>query len=210
MSTGVIKKDRNTVSLPDRVARFPFPFPADSYRYSTNVEPAGTPVQTEAGSWGSRIIDVDAHYLAELTERAGILDGDPSRLQVLPHMQFAVWDAIETLLPLMAEEHPGSMSFTREGNACHWRNTLQDLALDFTLGDDSSLPLAPLQFLGSQLQDDIALLDQRQDALWLDAGLVTFAADWSLGFDVGMKFLEVHGPVPRIHRKESPAGRSSS
>jgi hypothetical protein len=35
----------------------------------------------------------------------------------------------------------------------------------------------------------------------VDAGLVTFAADWSLGFDVGMRFLEVHGPVPRIHEE---------
>lgn len=201
MSTGVINKDRNTVGLPERVARFPFPFAADSYRYSTNVEPAGIPVKTEAGTWGTRVIDIDEHYLAELRERAGILDRDPSRLQVLPHMRFAVWDAIETLLPLMAEEHPDSMTFTRDGNTCHWGNGLQDLDLEFTIGDESSLPLAPLQFLGSQIQDDIALLDHREDALWLDAGLVTFAADWSLGFDVGMKFLEVHGPVPRVHQE---------
>ena len=43
------------------------------------------------------------------------------------------------------------------------------------------------------------LLDQREGSLWADAGLVTFAADWSMGFDVGMRFLEVHGPVPRVH-----------
>ncbi|MCU1519532.1 MAG: hypothetical protein JWQ75_4253 [Pseudarthrobacter sp.] len=201
MSTGVITKDRTIMGLPERVARFPFPFAADSYRYSTNVEPAGTPVKTEAGSWGTRVIDIDEHYSADLRERAGILDRDPSRLQVLPHMRFAVWDAIETLLPLMAEEHPGVMSFTRDGTTCRWRNGLQELDLEFTLGEDSSLPVAPLQFLGSQVQDDIALLDHREDALWLDAGLVTFAADWSLGFDVGMKFLEVHGPVPRVHQE---------
>jgi hypothetical protein len=94
------------------------------------------------------------------------------------------------------------MSFDRDGNACRWQNTLQDLDLEFTLGDDGSLPVEPLRFLGSQIQDDIALLDQREGALWLDAGLVTFAADWSFGFDVGMKFLEVHGPVPRVHQEQ--------
>ncbi len=43
------------------------------------------------------------------------------------------------------------------------------------------------------------LLDQREGQLWADAGLVTFAADWSLRFDVGMTFLQIHGPVPRVH-----------
>jgi hypothetical protein len=81
VSTGVITKDRTIMGLPERVARFPFPFAADSYRYSTNVEPAGTPVKTEAGSWGNRVIDIDEHYSADLRERAGILDRDPSRLQ---------------------------------------------------------------------------------------------------------------------------------
>jgi hypothetical protein len=201
VTTVVTDKNHDTARLPERVTRFPFPFSGDSYRYSTNVEPARTPVATEAGAWGTRVIDVDERYLADLEERAGVLNRDPSRLQALPHMRFAVWDALETLLPLMAEEHPAAMSFTREGNTCRWRNNLQDLELSFTFGDDSSLPMGPLQFLGSQIQDDIALLDHREDALWLDAGLVTFAADWSLGFDVGMKFLEVHGPVPRVHQE---------
>ncbi|WP_461186843.1 heme-dependent oxidative N-demethylase family protein [Arthrobacter sp. Z4-13] len=197
-----MSKNSGTAVLPERIARFPFPFPKNSYRYSANVEPAPNPVQTEAGTWGTRILDIDQHYLAELKERDEVLNRDASRLQVLPHMEFAVWDAIATLLPLMAQEHPDSMSFRREGNACTWRNALLDLELVFTLGDDATLPLSPLRFLGSQVQDDIALLDQREDALWLDAGLVTFAADWSLGFDVGMKFLEVHGPVPRIHEEQ--------
>jgi hypothetical protein len=31
--------------------------------------------------------------------------------------------------------------------------------------------------------------------------VVTFAADWSFGFDVGMSFLEIHGPVPRLREE---------
>ena len=37
-------------TLPARIGEFPFPFRADTYRYSTNVEPARVPVQTEAGT----------------------------------------------------------------------------------------------------------------------------------------------------------------
>ena len=35
--------------------------------------------------------------------------------------------------------------------------------------------------------------------LWLDAGMVTTQADWSLDFDLGMNFLEWHAPVPLAH-----------
>lgn len=202
MSITFIDKHPDTAVLPERIRRFPFPFSGDSYRYSANVEPARKTVETESGAWGGQLLDIDEHYLPDLKERDGVLDRDPTRLQVLPHMRPAVWDAITTLLPAMAEENPGTMSFHREGNICRWRNTLQDFEVEFTIGDDDSLPMGPLRFLGSQIQDDMVFLDQREDALWLDAGLVTFAADWSLGFDVGMKFLEIHHPVPRVKEEQ--------
>lgn len=188
--------------LSARIKAFPFPFREDSYRYSTNVEPALHPVQTEAGSWGERIIDIDDGYLDELNQREDVLKADPTRMQLMNHMQPAVWDTVTTLLPLLASTYPESMQFHREGRACTWRNELQGLEIQFIVGDDKSLPMGPLRFIGSQIQDDIVLLDQREDALWLDAGLVTFAADWSMGFDVGMRFLEVHGPVPRVHEEK--------
>jgi hypothetical protein len=191
--------DKETdVALPERIRRFPFPFAAETYRYSANVEPANKTVQTEAGAWGAHLVDIDEHYLQELAEREQVLTRDPSRLHVLPHMQPAVWDALTTLLASMAEDYPETMSFQREGHHCRWRNGLQDLEVEFTVGDDSSLPGGPMRFLGTQVQDDIILLDVREDTLWLDAGLVTFAADWSFGFDVGMNFLEIHHPVPRL------------
>lgn len=201
MST-ILDKDPDTAVLPERIRRFPFPFSGDTYRYGANVEPSRKVVKTEAGAWGGQLLDIDEHYLSDLNERDGVLDRDPTRVQVLPHMRPAVWDAISTLLPAMAEENPGTMSFHREGNICRWRNSLKDLEVEFTIGDDGSLPWGPLRFLGGQIQDDMVFLDHREDALWLDAGLVTFAADWSIGFDVGMKFMEVHHPVPRVKEEQ--------
>lgn len=61
---------------------------------------------------------------------------------------------------------------------------------------EASLGQEPLAYITTQVQEDIALLDQRNEQLYVDAGVVTFAADWSFGFDVGMSFLEIHGPVP--------------
>ncbi|MFT3660280.1 MAG: DUF3445 domain-containing protein [Gordonia sp. (in: high G+C Gram-positive bacteria)] len=182
--------------------RFPFPFPADEYRYSTNVEPADRTVDTAAGSWGAALVDVDRHYAAELAERADILADDPSRLAVLPHMAPAAWDAMLTLMRELAEVRPDVMTLARlDGDRWRWTNRLLGIDVEFDYGDPSTLPAEPLAFIGAQVQEDIALLDQRDDQLYVDAGLVTFGADWSFGFDVGMSFLEIHGPVPRVRRE---------
>ncbi len=185
--------------LPERITRFPFPFPHDQYRYSANVQPAPARQDTDAGGWGETIIDVDEHYLAELRERDRILAADPQRSVTLPHMREAAWDALIFCLEALHEARPGDTELRIDGDRVHWVNRLRPTALEFTIGDATTLPLDPLTWLGTQIQEDVCLLDQRDGALWLDAGLVTFAADWSLAFDIGMSFLEFHGPVPRVH-----------
>ena len=51
-----------------------------------------------------------------------------------------------------------------------------------------------------QVQGDFALLDQRDGDLFMDAGMVTGPADWSLAFDAGMSFKQWHSPVPMAHQ----------
>ena len=186
------------ISAPDLLRTFPFPFPAETYRYSTNVEPAGSAVVTPAGQWGERVIDIDSEYEAELVERQRILAADPNRYAVLPHMRTACWDVMLALMTEMATAYPEVMSLTQNRGTWHWRNERLGITADFVMGDESTLPAEPLAFIAGQVQEDIVLLDQRDDDLFGDAGVVTFAADWSFGFDVGMTFLEIHGPVPRL------------
>jgi hypothetical protein len=188
-----------TVPPPPHVARFPFPFPTDTYRYSTNLQPAARPLRTAAGSWGEDVLDLDGGYEAEARLCEQVLDRDPGRCQELPHMRPASWDALLFLLRELAQVDPEHMRLDRAGDRYHWVNRRLGIERDFVIGDDATLPEGPLRFVGPQVQDDLVLLDQRDGALWADAGLVTFAADWSMRFDVGMSFLEVHGPVPRIH-----------
>ncbi|MGF7120068.1 hypothetical protein J2X34_000466 [Rhodococcus sp. BE178] len=185
--------------VPPRVAAFPFPFPRDTYRYSTNVEPAGGRAVTAAGGWGEHVVDVDERYLTELAERDRILAADPTRFQALPHMEIAQWDAMLTIMRSLAASYPRVMSLERDGGIWRWTNHALDLEQAFVHGERATLPEPPLRFIGRQIQEDVVLLDQREGQLWGDAGLVTFAADWSLRFDVGMSFLQIHGPVPRIH-----------
>ena len=181
------------------LARFPFPFDADSYMYSVNVEEAQRPRANGVGSWGEHVYDVDGHYLDEVAERARILAADPARCQVFGHMRQAAWDVVEHATTSLAHDYPADFALQRDGDRCHWRNRRLELEQAFTLGDDATLPREPFEWITRQLQEDVELLDQRDDDLFFDAGILTFAADWSLDFDLGMRFLEVHGPVPRVH-----------
>ena len=54
---------------PQAIARFPFPFPQDSYMYSVNLEPGGSGA---ADSVFEHWFDVDEHYLSETAERARV------------------------------------------------------------------------------------------------------------------------------------------
>jgi dimethylamine monooxygenase subunit A len=181
---------------PEAVRRFPFPFDQDSYAYSVNVEPH------TAGPRGSATefaIDIDEHYVSEARERHLVLQEDPLRCQSLPHMMTAEWDLLELLMTSMASDYPQHFSLDCDGDKWHWVNRPLELEQSFTFGDRKTLPCGPMEYIGRQCQGDFCLLDQRDGSLWMDSGLVTTQADWSLDFDLGMNFMEWHGPVPLAH-----------
>ncbi|MFT9256822.1 MAG: DUF3445 domain-containing protein [Acetobacter sp.] len=178
-----------------RGSRFPWPFSADHYAYSANVEPAPGLRSTAAGAWGGTLLDVDEDYAPELAERSAILRRDPSRYACLAHMREAGWDALVWGLGELAATH-ASMRLEREGDTYWWTNARLNVTQVFRYGDDGTLPMPPLMYLASQIQEDVVLLDQREGQLWVDAGCVTFASNWSMAFDAGMSFMEIHGPIP--------------
>ena len=185
---------------PEAIARFPFPFSTDSYGYSVNLVPAG---QGAAGAYDEHLFDIDEHFAAEFRERERILGEDHGRRYLtLPHMMEAQWDFLEMSLTHLAAGYPEHFTLTIDGDHWNWENRLLGSVHDFMFGDPATLPLEPLEWTGRQMQGDFCLLDQREGDLYLDAGLVTFPADWSLSFDLGMTFEEWHGPVPLAH----PAG----
>ncbi|WP_028245767.1 heme-dependent oxidative N-demethylase family protein [Pseudoclavibacter soli] len=185
---------------PADVTGYPFPFPHERYRYSANVEPAARGRDTDGGHWGEHVLTVDGQYEWMLAERSSILAVDPSRAQSLPHMHDATWDALLWLLGTLAYEQPETMTLEAlDDGWLHWRNDRLGIDHRFRLGHDEDLGTTPLEFAARNVTEDILLLDQRDGQLWIDAGVVSFAADWSFGFDVGMSFRQIHGPVPRVH-----------
>ncbi|MCS3470011.1 hypothetical protein M2401_003761 [Pseudomonas sp. JUb42] len=182
---------------PKAIARFPFPFAEDSYMYSVNIEPA-TP--RAPGSVYQHWFDIDEHYRSEMAERALVLDKDPRRCLVMPHMQEASWDALQMFMEHLSADYPQWFELDCDGNHWHWRNKALGIDQRFTFGDASTLPCEPLEFITRQVQGDIALLDQRDNDLFMDAGMVTSPADWSLAFDAGMSFKQWHSPVPMANQ----------
>ena len=182
---------------PAAIRRFPFPFVEDKYMYSVNIEPH------ELGPKGSVYefpIDIDEHYVSEMRDRALVLDADPGRCQALPHMITAQWDMLDLLMTSMARDYPEHFSLTRDGNQWHWINRPLGIDQRFTFGDVATLPYQPMEYIGRQCQGDFSIQDQRDGQLWMDAGIITTQADWSLDFDVGMNFFEWHAPVPLAHQ----------
>ncbi|TDV24757.1 uncharacterized protein DUF3445 [Paraburkholderia caballeronis] len=179
------------------IARFPFPFPDDRYMYSVNIEPA-TP--RDPGSVFEHHFDIDEHYRSEAAERALVLEQDPRRCIVMPHMETASWDALDMIMHHLAADYPEWFSLECDGDRWRWTNRALDLQQTFTFGDAATLPYGPLEYVMRQTQGDIALLDQRDGDLFMDAGVVTGPADWSLAFDAGMSFKQWHSPVPLAHQ----------
>lgn len=183
----------------EAIERFPFPFSEDDYRYSVNMEPH-TPKGGE-GSAYEKFLDIDEHYLSEMHERDLVLQEMPERCLAMPHMELACWDMIERCMLSLSQDYPEHFSLSRSGDQWHWQNQLLNIDDEFSFGDRSTLPLPPLEYMGRQLQGDFAILDQRDNDLFMDAGLITCPADWSLAFDAGMSFSEWHAPVPMAHKE---------
>ena len=178
------------------IRRFPFPFHEDSYMYSVNLEPH---LSLRPGSVYEKTFDVDEHYVSEMRDRARVLSDDPLRCQSLPHMTLAGWDLLELIMVEKAKDYPDLFELHRAGDRWHWINKPLGIEQKFTFLDETTLPCGPMEYITRQAQGDFALLDQRDDNLWMDAGMVTTQADWSLDFDIGMNFYEWHAPVPKAH-----------
>ena len=164
--------------------------------YSVNIEPH---TKGPVGSIYEFPIDIDEHYVSEMKDRALVLRDDPLRCQALPNMMLAQWDLLELLMTSMARDYPQWFSLQRAGLEWHWVNRPLGIEQSFVFGDVDTLPHEPMEYITRQCQGDFTLLDQREDSLWMDAGIATTQADWSLDFDVGMNFMEWHGPVPLAH-----------
>ena len=166
-----------------------FPFDTDTYAMTMNARALTV----------DRLIEVDpARYRAEIAEKAAILASDYRYyFQAPPETVAHSWEAITLLLPNMARHYPQHFALHTAGDEWHWENRLLGTEQRLTIGDATSLPLPPLDWLGRQLQEDLLIM--AEDALRctpLIAGQLCFGAGWCLDDKLGQSFLAIHDPVP--------------
>ncbi len=168
-------------------SRTPFALPAEHFTMSVGARPLGD----------EPLIELDPScYAAEIGLKEQILAEDYRYyFQALPGSEPAQWGALETVLPALAADYPEHFALERNGASWVWENHLLDQRTSFTLGDSASLPQAPLDWLGRQVQEDLLLM-AGAPGFPLVAGQLCFPNHWCLDDKLGLPLLAIHNPVP--------------
>ncbi|HEY1705819.1 MAG TPA: DUF3445 domain-containing protein [Trebonia sp.] len=201
---------------------FPFPLVRDAYRYTANLSPVlvsgdgGTVLN--AGREYEEFVAERARVLARvpdmLVRAPHLLPAEWDTLLFLMRRLTAERPAdfgLRTAEGRTEEGHAepehaeagradagrGGAGRFGHGERVRWENRRLGMSLEFTIGDEDSLPCGPLEYIGRQVMEDLVLLDTRDGHLRADAGLVSFASSWSFPFVAGMAFQEIHTVVPR-------------
>jgi hypothetical protein len=155
---------------------------------------------------GAPLIEVDtAEYHVELAEKKAILAADHRYYcQALPGSEAMQWEALDLLLTDAAHAHPQHFALDTAGDATGdartFTNRLLGTRTAFRLGDPSTLPFAPLDWAGRQVQEDLLLLAPGA-GFPLVAGQLCFASRWCLDEKIGRSFAAIHDPVPGFHEQ---------
>jgi dimethylamine monooxygenase subunit A len=171
----------------DNLDQFPFPFKGNMYRYSNNSIPLDVP----------KSVEITSNYKEEIKLKRKLLRDHPQRcFQSLPHTLKAQWEILDLVMNHLVNYYPDKFTLTKTNTLWTFRNLILNETHEFIYGDESTLPQQPLDFIGRQVQEDLILMSERDGNLYLDAGQLCFPANWSLAFDLGMSFREIHHPIP--------------
>ena len=167
---------------------FPYPFgESEVYRYSNNATPLNIP----------NSIEVTESYLAEISLKRDLLSNHPERCyQSSPHTLDAQWEIVDLIIHNLVNYYPDQFTLAKNEGQWVFTNVLRKESHSFTFGDSATLKEEPLDFIGRHVQEDLLIMMQRDGNLYLDAGQLCFPANWSLYFDAGMSFKEIHAPIP--------------
>jgi hypothetical protein len=166
-----------------------FLFTADTYALTLGVQVLDP----------QHIIVVDpAEILAELRLKQTLLVSESDTYCQAPLATEAMqWDAVAVVLPVLAARYPEWFRLQRNGDAWRWHNGILHTETAFQFGDTASLPQSPLEWLGSQVQEDLLLLaNDPARGFPLVAGVLCFPNGWSLAEKMELPLAQIHEPVP--------------
>ncbi|MDF1721181.1 MAG: DUF3445 domain-containing protein [Minwuia sp.] len=131
-------------------------------------------------------IEIDAALASDLAEKRRLLDSAPDAVfRMLPGSEPAQQEFIDHLGRHLLAHHGDRFTGTPE--RLHVRPTGVDVVPD---------PASPLRAAASLIQEDVLLLQRRDGAFHLVAGLLAFPTRWSLAEKMGRPLAAIHAPVP--------------
>ncbi|MEZ0484821.1 heme-dependent oxidative N-demethylase family protein [Fibrella aquatica] len=160
--------------------------------------PFGQPFNHKMGTAplpeSDRLVEVDAHYQTETALKQQLLTELPAYYyQLLPGHETAQWEVLELVLKQLIRLYPEHFTLQQQGNQWRWHNHLLNTETAFTVGDSGTLPLAPLDWVGRQVQEDLVLLTGPEATLV--GGQLCFGNGWCLDEKVGLPFWHIHAPI---------------
>ena len=155
------------------------------------------------------LIEIDDNYCSELALKNELLTHEYERYcQALIGTASLQWETLALVLLDMAQHYPRYFTLITHADNWTWQNRLLNSTTQFVFGVDSSLPLAPLDWLGRQVQEDLLILSgTKEDGIPLVAGHLCFPNAWCLDDKMRQSFLEIHQSVPGFAQS---IGRSAS
>ena len=153
-----------------------------------------------------RLIEIDEHYLAEITLKRRLLTEWPGYYyQALPGHETAQWEVLEAVLHNLVRFQPDQFTLRQEGDHWHWQNHRLGEQTTLRYGDRTTLPLDALDWVGRQVQEDLVLLAGAAAALV--AGQLCFGNGWCLDEKMGLPFWDIHAPIVPIVEPMMQAAR---
>lgn len=143
------------------------------------------------------LIEVDdACYASDLEQKRAQLEQFPSEYfhadrDTVP----AQWEILELVLSDLAERRPDRFELVKTGARWHWLNRALGETHSFDWGDGDSLPWAPLDWVGRQVQEDLVLV-AADDVGTFVGGQLCFPNGWDIADRLGHAFLAMHQHTP--------------
>ncbi|RNA69301.1 DUF3445 domain-containing protein [Alteribacter keqinensis] len=174
--------------LPEGVIKmnsFPYPFKEGQtdYGYANNAVPM---INKSA-------VEITSNYQEEITIKRRLLDRHRDRcFSAFPYTYEAQWEAALYLTEQLSAFYPQHFSIMEKGKKRTLINKMSEEEVHLLYKETDE----PLNTIGKHVQEDLILMFQREGQLFLDAGQLCFPSNWSLVFNKGMAFKDIHRPVP--------------
>jgi hypothetical protein len=161
-------------SLPPQAIHLPFV--SGPYRMAMDL------VTVPETSW----FEIDERYPEEMAEKRRLLTTAPDAVfAVTPGSEAARGEALELMVPALTAHYPDWFARTESIVRNHLTGEIWDIRL-----------IDPLDLAGRLVQEDLCLIQNREEGPVFTAASLCFPSRWRLLEKIGKPLAAVHGPVP--------------